>query len=630
MSVLEVRGLNVWFDLPDGRRLHAVRGLDFGLDRRDRLGLVGESGCGKSTALLAIMGLLPSNATLAGQVLLDGQDIMVGGEHSVRPHRWRDIAMVFQGNMNAFNPVQTVGAQIVEPMELHGTALGASARMRAGELLEMVGMEASTVHRYPHELSGGMRQRAAMAMALACGPKVLLADEPTTAVDVVVQAQILKLLVQLAEDIGLALVLVTHDLAVVGQVCQRAATMYAGEIVETGPVETVYRAPAHPYTAMLLAATPTLRENNPLTSIAGSPPRLDAVQRGCPFEPRCDRSLPSCATMHPAWREMADGHRAACHLYDPMSGGARAEGPLVGVTGGPRRRPSDSAAARRATAGNVGHPSHKLVLQIEDLVVEYPRQRTVTQVMRRAAMPPARAVDGLSLSVAEGEMVALVGQSGCGKTTTALAALGMLDRASGTVLVEGRDISGLRQGELRRLRRRIQMVFQDPYESLDPRFRVHDTVAEPLLIHGEGGTRGQRRERVREALSRVDLSPPDLFLDRYPHELSGGQRQRLAIAASLMLRPTLLIADEPVSMLDVSVRAGILSLLDDLRRNEGMAVLMITHDLSTAAHYADRIAVMHQGRIIEEGPAHLIVSRPQHPHSNTLLAAVPSRFPAGS
>lgn len=516
-------------------------------------------------------------------------------------------------------------------MELHGTASGASATMRAGELLAMVGMEASTIRRYPHELSGGMRQRAAMAMALACGPKVLLADEPTTALDVVVQAQILKLLVQLAEQIGLALVLVTHDLAVVAQVCQRAATMYAGEIVETGPLETVYRTPAHPYSAMLLAATPTLRENGPLTSIAGNPPRLDGVQRGCPFEPRCDRSLPSCVTVHPALREVADQHRAACHLNDSMSGGVRAEVAPAGVTGGLQRRPSDAAAAaRRATAGSGSHPTHKLVLQVTDLVVEYPRQRTLTQVMRRAAVPPTRAVDGLSLSVAAGEMLALVGQSGCGKTTTALAALSMLDLVSGTVLVEGLDISSLRPGDLRRLRRRMQVVYQDPYESLDPRFRVRDTVAEPLLIHGERGTRAQRHERVREALSRVDLSPPELYLDRYPHELSGGQRQRLAIAASLMLRPKLLIADEPVSMLDVSVRAGILALLDDLRRREDMAILMITHDLSTAAQYADRIAVMHEGRIVEEGSTRQIVSRPQHPYSKALLAAVPCRFPTGS
>jgi peptide/nickel transport system ATP-binding protein len=310
---LAVEDLHVWFDLP-GRELHAVQGVDFELYPGERLGLVGESGCGKTTTILAIMGLLPPNASVAGRVFLEDNNILEAGERTVAPHRWKHVAMVFQGAMNAFNPVKRIGDQIAEPMELHGIARGKAARDRVAELLELVGIASARGDRYPHEFSGGMRQRAAIAMALACNPKVLLADEPTTALDVMVQAQILELLVNLSEELGLALILVTHDLPVVAQTCRRAAVMYAGRIVEAGATDDLYHDPKHPYTRLLFSATPDLYGEEKVVSIPGAPPRLDQPITGCPFHPRCDRAFEPCPTITPEFVTVAPRHAAACHL----------------------------------------------------------------------------------------------------------------------------------------------------------------------------------------------------------------------------------------------------------------------------------------------------------------------------
>ncbi len=315
--VISVEDLHVWFDLADGGELHAVRGISFDLHPGERLGLVGESGCGKTTAILALMGLLPASASVRGRVLLEGSEIMAGGEDTISPHRWKDVAMVFQGAMNAFNPVQRVGKQIAEAMELHGTATGRSARLRVAELLELVGIAGERQDRFPHEFSGGMRQRAAIAMALACDPKVLLADEPTTALDVMVQAQILELLVSLTRDLGLALILITHDLPLIAQVCDRAAVMYAGEIAEIGTVHDLYADPRHPYTRLLFAATPDIYGDDLVVSIPGSPPRLDHEPVGCPFRPRCDAFLERCDTVAPRFRTVAPGRSVTCHNGDP-------------------------------------------------------------------------------------------------------------------------------------------------------------------------------------------------------------------------------------------------------------------------------------------------------------------------
>jgi oligopeptide/dipeptide ABC transporter ATP-binding protein len=315
--VLETKELHVWFDLEDGGELHAVQGVSLGLRPGEKLGLVGESGCGKTTTILAVMGLLPPSASVAGEVLLDGENVLERGEETVQPHRWRDVAMVFQGAMNAFNPVKRIGDQIIEPMELHEIAEGKTARAQAGELLELVGIPRSSLNRYPHEFSGGMRQRAAIAMALACKPKVLLADEPTTALDVMVQAQILRLLIGLTTDLELSLVLVTHDLPIVAQTCDRAAVMYAGRIVEQGTVETLYHDPRHPYTRLLFASTPDLTGERDVASIPGVPPRLDHDITGCSFAPRCDSAFAPCPSVTPRPLTIADGHEAECHLNDP-------------------------------------------------------------------------------------------------------------------------------------------------------------------------------------------------------------------------------------------------------------------------------------------------------------------------
>jgi peptide/nickel transport system ATP-binding protein len=534
-SRLEVRELNVWFDAPRGvaEPVHAVRGVNFALRAGERFGLVGESGCGKTTTMFALMGLLPPSAEVAGQVLLDGVDILAGGEKGFIPRRWKQIAMVFQGAQSAFSPVKTIGWQLAEPIRLHEDASRRAADARVRDLLGRVGLPAHAARRYPHELSGGMRQRAAIAMALACEPQVLLADEPTTALDVMVQAQILNLLHGVTTEHGITLVFVTHDLPVVVQLCDRAAVMQAGQIVERAAVGDLVSHAQHPYTRELFAATPSL------------------------------------------W-----------------------------------------AVPPRDT-----RPSADPILTVAGLHTTYPVKRTITDLLRRRPRRSVRAVDGIDLSVAPGELLAIVGESGCGKTTTVQTVLGQVRPSAGAVEFDGREFARLGGRERRAVRRRIQMIYQDPYEALDPRIRVRDIVAEPLRVHRVPRT--ERTERTMAILDRVGLSPAASFADRFPHELSGGQRQRVAIAAGLVLGPQLLVADEPVSMLDVSLRKGILQLLDGLRRTDDLGVVLVTHDLASAAHYADRIAVMYLGRIVEEGSAAQVAGTPQHPYTRALLAVAP-------
>ena len=527
--VLEIRDLRVWFANDRGEETETVHGINLALAPGERLGLVGESGCGKTTTILAALGLLPANATVSGQILLNGTDIIAGGDATVRPHRWKDIAMVFQGAMSAFNPVKTIGWQIEEALRFHGFPRE-TMQARVRELLGLVGLPDGTEKRYPHELSGGMKQRAVIAMALSCEPKVLLADEPTTALDVVVQDQILRLLVDLSDRLGLAVILVTHDLGVVAQSCSRAAVMRAGDIVEIGEVEQLYRDPAHSYTRTLFESTP------------------------------------------------------------------------------------DITAVANATRAS--EPATEPLLSVRDLTVQYSGRRE------------HRAVDGVSFQVDRGELVALVGQSGCGKTTTMQSIMGLVPEATGGIEVAGINALGAKRAERKQLRSLVQPIFQDPYESLDVRFTVADTLEEPLLIHRVGKNRAERMARIASALESVGLTPVEQYLDRYPHQLSGGQRQRVAIASGLVLTPSLLLADEPVSMLDVSVRSGVLRLLAELKDTAGLGILMITHDLSTAAEYADRIIVMREGKIIESGTPDEVVNRPQDPYTQLLINSIPSPDPA--
>lgn len=549
-SAFAIQDLNIWFgaNTANGRaEFHVVKNVNLELAPGERLGLVGESGSGKTTTILAAMGLLPATAEVSGRILLGGTDILHGGEASVAPHRWKDIAMVFQGAMSAFNPVRTIGWQIAEAMQMHGVARGIAMTRRIGELLELVGIPADHAARFPHQLSGGMRQRAMIAMALACEPKVLLADEPTTALDVMVQDQVMKLLVRLSKELNLALVLVTHDLAIVAQSCHRAAVMLKGEVVEQGEVSDLYHRPKHEYTRKLFEATP---------DVFSTP---EAPVRTSPASTKTESASP--------------------------------------------------------------------LLEVRNISVSYPRVRSLRDVMRGVEPEAPSAVENVSLHVDRGEMVALVGQSGSGKTTTLQAILGMVRARSGSIHLNGRDVTGLTSGQWRPLRRQVQMIYQDPYESLDLRYRVRSTVEEPLRVHGIGLTAKERDSLIHAALERVGLTPVERYLNRFPHELSGGQRQRVAIASAIVLKPELLLADEPVSMLDVSVRAGVLELLDELRTDARMGILMITHDLSTAAHYADRIAVMHQGRIVEEGVASAVVRSPKADYTRALLASIPHPDP---
>jgi peptide/nickel transport system ATP-binding protein len=550
---LELVNLNVWFDPRDrhgDKPVHTVKDVSLNVAPGERVGLVGESGCGKTTTILAAIGLLPASATVGGEVRIDGKNVIENGEAGIRSHRWTDIAMVFQGAMSAFNPVKTVGWQIREALEVHGVARGRIAVERTRELLDLVGLPSGSDAKYPHQLSGGMKQRAVIAMALSCEPKVLLADEPTTALDVVVQDQVLRLLVRLSTDLGLALVLVTHDLGVVAQACTRAAVMRDGEIVEEGSVDDLYRRPAHPYTRKLFESTPNLDDvRRTIESPGQTTPLLDVEDLRV--------------------------------TYGDLARTARR-----------RRWPFVTAS----TAG------------------------------QEPVAAPTDAVANVNMAVAEGELVALVGQSGCGKTTTLQAILGMQPARSGSIRIDGVEITGLGARAWRPLRRNVQMIYQDPYEALDGRLRVIDTVMEPLVVHRIGRDRRERRALAAESLADVGLDP-DVLAGRYPHELSGGQRQRAAIAASLVLRPRLLLADEPVSMLDVSVRTGVLELLDRLRREHRMGILMITHDLSTAVAYADRIIVMREGRIVEAGEPWQIVQEPKDDYTRKLLASVPSPDP---
>jgi peptide/nickel transport system ATP-binding protein len=642
MSLLEVRGLEVFFDLPHGE-LHAIQGVDFALDAGERLGVVGESGAGKSSMILAMMGLLPPNASVAGRVFLDGQDLLSGGERGCDSWRWRQIATVFQGAMNAFNPVRTIGWQIAEPMQAHGTATGAMAKARARELLSLTGLPPGTERAYPHELSGGMRQRAAIAMALACQPKVLLADEPTTALDVIVQDGILKMLTELTDELGLALILVTHDLAAATATCTRLAVMYAGRIVEEAPVRDISAAPEHPYTRQLFAATPSLRGGEAVKAIPGVPPRLDVPIAGCPFAPRCEVSFERCHDERPALTAIAGGWRSACHR-SALGSGAGDHGSL-GSVGGLEIAAADAHTATALAPVSLTREAPQVLalqarpggtpqgfgpaLRLDRVFVSFPRRRSAAALMRGQPRPLVRAVDGLSLSVASGELVALVGESGSGKTSTANSIVGNARLTAGDILIAGHRVAEMDRRQRRLTHRQVQLVYQDPYESLDPRKRVRSILDEPLRVNKIGRGRAERRQLAESALIQVGLDPPELYTSRYPHELSGGQRQRVAIAAALVMNPSIIIADEPVSMLDVSIRAEVLDVFDDLRRTLSVAVVMITHDLSIAAHYADRIAVMYLGRIVELGPASEVIKSPRHPYTKALIAAVPSASPDG-
>ncbi|MEV4880711.1 ABC transporter ATP-binding protein [Streptomyces cyaneofuscatus] len=599
-DLLEVRDLGVEFTAPDGSTLRAVRGVSFTLRRGETLAVVGESGSGKSTTALALTRMLPGTGRLStGSVLLDGQDLATASAEELRAVRGARIGMIFQDPMTALNPVLTVGRHLDEVLRAHGKQDKAARRARAVELLDRVGIPEPhrRIDDHPHQFSGGQRQRILIAMALAGEPDILLADEPTTALDATVQEQILTLLADLNRETGTALVLITHNMGVVARSCARVLVMYGGTVVEDGPTAEVLTRPRHPYTAGLLAAVPRLSapSGTRLTGIPGSPPDLTLLGDGCAFAERCTLVEDRCRTGVPPLVELTDGVRAACL-------------PAAGRTE-PLPAPAPPARIDRPATGAV-------VLEAEDLRKTYKR--------RGVRGRGFTALDGVSLTLAEGETLGIVGESGSGKSTLARVLAHAHPSDGGTVRLRGQDVTRPSRRELHAVRRQIQMVFQDPYASLNPRMTVGQIVAEPLIAFGLGD-RDEREARVAELLTLAGLDPA--VAGRHPRSFSGGQRQRIGIARALAPEPSVLICDEPVSALDVSVQAQIVGLLTDLQRDLGLALVFIAHDLAVVRQVSHRIAVMHQGRIVESGSADDVCENPQDPYTRALLAAAPEPVP---
>ncbi len=605
--LLQVRDLTVEFS-GEGGPVPAVRGLSYDLSPGEVLGIVGESGSGKSVSSLAVMGLLPRSATVTGSVRLRGQELIGLPDRQLATVRGRRIAMVFQDPLSALTPVYSVGDQIAETVQIHQQSSKQAAFARAVELLDAVGIPnaAQRAKAYPHEFSGGMRQRVMIAMAIANDPDVLIADEPTTALDVTIQAQVLELLDKAREITNAGTIMITHDLGVVAGMADRIVVMYAGKAVESGPVFPVYADPRMPYTIGLLGSVPRLdRPGQPLTPIEGSPPNVARLPQGCPFVPRCPVSISVCETIEPALEPTAGGSRlAACHRSEEIEHGL--------IDGAPVYPPPAIATVREQVPRQQRTP----VLEVHDLARRFPITKGV--VLRRQ-VGTITAVDGISFDIREGEALGLVGESGSGKTTTIMQILEMRPPEQGTVSILGTDVGSLDRGGRRQLRRDVQVVFQDPLASLDPRLPVGDIIEEPLRAFGTEAPK--RRERVRELLELVGLSAE--HANRYPADFSGGQRQRIGIARALALEPRLLVLDEPVSALDVSIQAGVLNLLEDLKVRLGLSYLFVAHDLSVVRHIADRVAVMYVGRLVEVGAADDVFDRPTHPYTQALLSAVP-------
>jgi peptide/nickel transport system ATP-binding protein len=598
---MKVENLRTVLDTAGGQ-VRAVDGIDFELRKGECFALVGESGSGKSMTALSLMRLLPEAGRIAaGRVGLDGIDLLALPEAAMRAVRGRRVAMVFQEPSTALNPVLTVGRQITEVIERHDPK-GQDSRPKALELLRAVGIQDAEqrFEQYPFQLSGGLKQRAMIAAALAVDPEVLIADEPTTALDVTIQAQILDLLKKLQSDRGMALLLITHDLGIVARMAHRIAVMYAGEIVELAGREAFLRAPQHPYSQKLFAALPSpQRRAGDLAVIRGQVPRLTRTFDHCRFAERCDFVFERCRVEAPRLLEPLPGHLARCHLRESGAAAARTAQPV--------------SEARTAEEGG-----GKVLLEVKGLKVHFPIRRGVF----RRTVGYVKAVDGVSFELAEGRTLALVGESGCGKTTTGKALLQLITPTEGEVLFEAQELTALTRTELREKRSAMQIIFQDPYGSLNPRMRVVEILLEGMRSLEVGADDAARIARIETLLSEVGL--PAEALGRYPHEFSGGQRQRIAIARALAVEPKLIVCDEPTSALDVSVQAQILNLLRSLQRQRGLAYLFITHNIAVVDYLAHEVAVMYQGRIVERGPVDRVLRSPAHDYTRQLLAAVPA------
>ena len=609
--LLVVDGLEITF-VSGERRVKASRQMSYSVDKGECLAIVGESGSGKSVSALAVMGLLPEGRAQisGGSVRFDGRELIGLRESELRHVRGGQIGMIFQDPLSSLNPLIRIGDQIQQGLRFHQGLKGKEARARALELLDLVGIPDARrrIDDYPHQFSGGMRQRAMIAMAVSCGPKLLIADEPTTALDVTIQAQVLELLQRLRTELGMALILITHDLGIAAGFADRVAVSYAGRVVETGPAEELLQTPHHPYTGGLLGSLPRIDRprSERLSPIEGLPPDASRDHIGCPFAPRCRFADDTCRAEEPALVELSPTRRSACWYQPDVLG--------------PNPDAAEPLVRGAVDAPDTDDPTGPL-LSVRDLQVWFPIESGFLR--RRSGW--VQAVDGVSFDIARGETLGLVGESGSGKSTAARAVMRLEEATGGAIDFDDADLLALEGGDLRRARRRFQMVFQDPYSSLDPRQAVSDVVAEPLRINGLADTSAMR-ERVDELLTTVGLDPT--FRDRYAHELSGGQRQRVGIARALALQPDLIVCDEPVTALDVSIQAQVINVLEELQETMGLSYLFIAHDLAVVRHIADRVAVMHLGRIVEMGPVLDLYERPLHPYTTALLSAVPIPDPA--
>ncbi len=611
MSEILLRALNLKTVLYGaGDPVRAVDGVDIEIRRGETFAIVGESGSGKTMTALSLMRLLPETGRIvSGTVELAGTDLLALPEAAMRTVRGRRIAMIFQEPATSLNPVLTIGQQIAEVLERHTELRGAQLRARVAELLDSVGVPdaARRAGEYPFQLSGGLKQRAMIAMAIAGNPDLLIADEPTTALDVTIQAQVLELLSKLQKSNGMAILLITHDLGIVAQTAHRVAVMYAGQIVEVADRDRFFAAPQHPYSRKLFAALPgSGRRDAELSVIKGQVPPLTREFRQCRFAERCDFAFDRCLGEAPGWTRIGAGHEVRCFLREKERAG-----PVQSAGAGDAASPAESAESAP-------------LLSVRGLKVHFP----IRKGLLKRTVGHVKAVDGVSLDIRSGRTLGLVGESGCGKTTVGKAILQLVRPTSGEVRFGGVDLTRIRGAELRAHRRDFQIIFQDPYASLNPRMRVADILAEGMAALGVENDAAARARRVAAILDQVGLARDSV--DRYPHEFSGGQRQRIAIARALAVRPRLIICDEPTSALDVSVQAQILNLLKSLQRDLELSYLFITHNIAVVEYLAHEVAVMYLGRIVERGTVDEVLREPKHPYTQALLAAVPKIEPGGT
>ena len=609
--LLGIRDLHTDIEIRSGV-VHALSGVDLHVNAGETLGIVGESGSGKTMTALSLMGLLPQGGSVSsGQIILDGQDLTKLPLKEKRKLRGTKVGMIFQDPLTSLNPTMKIGLQVCEPLRVHEKLSKKEALERAVEILKRVGMPRPEVviNNYPHQLSGGMRQRVMIAMALVCKPRILIADEPTTALDVTTQMQILDLIDELRDEYQMGVILITHDLGVVAGHTDRVAVMYAGRIVETAPTKTLFTEPKHRYTSSLMAALPerALAAGTKLFSIPGAPPSLTNLPVGCRFAARCLWATDECRAGYPDLSG-DDAHTFSC--FHPVQEGDESPAALQAKLD--TQKNGDEAGAQQAPL-----VSSEVLLDVKEASREY---ESAGSGFFKRDKGVVSAVDRVSITVKKGETYGLVGESGCGKSTMGRLIAGLERPSSGAIKLDGRDLATLKGRDAVTIHRDVQMMFQDSYAAMDPRMRIDQILAEPMSIQKTGNAR-QIAERIMEIIEQVGLT--EEILDRYPHEFSGGQLQRIGFARSLTLAPDLIVADEPVSALDVSVQAQVLNLMKDLQAELGLSYLFISHDLAVVQYMADRIGVMYLGRIVEEGPAKEVVENPKHPYTKALIDSIP-------